>query len=107
MCKLIDNIECWEKIETPEHIINWLKNGVNIPFISEPNQSEFKNYVTNKEEETFIDLKIVDHLNKGYVSKVVDKPVCVSAVGCTSKKGKEKYRLISDMRNVNQFIDIP
>ena len=79
MCKLIDNIECWKKIETPEHILNWLKNGFTIPFISEPNQSEFKNYVTNKEE-TFIDLKTVDHLNKGYVSKVVDKPVCVSPI---------------------------
>ncbi|CAL4078309.1 unnamed protein product [Meganyctiphanes norvegica] len=107
MCDLVRHIQCWEKIGTPDYILSWLTYGVTIPFISEPPQSEFENYVTNKEEEHFIDSKIVDYLNEGFVSKVSEKPFSVSPIGCTGKKGKEKYRLISDMRFVNQFIEVP
>ena len=107
MFSLVDNIQSWENIGTPQYILGWLKYGVTIPFLSDPGKCEFSNYISNEEEESFIDSKIIDYVNKGFVSKVNEKPLCISPIGCTGKKGREKYRLITDMRYVNQFIDVP
>ena len=107
MAILSKHLECWEKIESPFYIKKWISEGVTIPFISEPSPVELENYVTDSEQEEFIDTKLTEYLSEQYVSEVQDKPKCVSPIGCASKKGSEKYRVVTDMRHVNQYIDIP
>ena len=107
MAILSKHLECWDKIETPFYIKKWISEGVTIPFISEPSPIELENYVTDSEQEQFIDTKLTEYLSENYISEVQDKPDCVSPIGCASKKGSEKYRVITDMRYVNSYIDIP
>ena len=107
MAILTKNLECWNKIETPYYVKKWLSEGVSIPFISEPIPNELENYITNSEEEKFIDIKLKEYLAENYISKVTEKPTCVSPLGCVLKKGNEKYRIITDMRYVNQYINVP
>ena len=96
-----------EKIETPYYIKQWLKDGVTIPFVSEPPPNECENYVSCEEQEQFIDSKLSEYLSESYISEVQEKPVCISPLGCANKKGEEKYRVITDMRYVNQYINVP
>ena len=90
----------------PEHIKNWLRNGVYIPFKSEPPTCELKNYELNGKESEFVNSKIKELEEKNYITVVKDKPKCVSPIGCARKKGAEKYRLINDLRFINQFIEV-
>ena len=107
MVTLSKYIECWNRIGSPYYVQKWLEEGVTIPFITNPPPSELDNHRLNTEEGKFIDGKIKEYLNSGCISRVLEKPVCVSPIGCTSKKGEEKYRFINDMRYVNQYIEVP
>ena len=101
------HLVCWDKIETPFYIKKWLEEGVTIPFISEPPLCEYENYVLNKEQENFVDSKLSEYIYEGYISEVAEKPRCISPLGCVAKKNKEKWRIISDMRMVNKYINVP
>ena len=107
MAILTKYLENWNKIDTPYYIKKWIKEGVTIPFSTEPPPVELENYISSSEETKFIDNKLSDYLNEGYISEVLEKPRCISPIGCANKKGYEKYRLITDMRYVNQFIEVP
>ena len=78
MAILTKNLECWNKIETPYYVKKWLSEGVSIPFISDPIPNELENYITNSEEEKFIDIKIKEYLAENYISKVTERPTCDS-----------------------------
>ena len=107
MAILTKYLENWNKIDTPYYIMKWIEEGVTIPFSTEPPPVELENYISSSEETKFIDNKLSDYLNEGYISEVLEKPRCISPLGCANKKGNEKYRLITDMRYVNQFIEVP
>ena len=109
-CKMVilsKRLERLDKVDTPYYVKKWLSEGVSIPFISEPPPNEFENYISNSEEEEFIDNKLLEYLNNNFISEVSEKPTCISPLGCANKKGNEKYRVITDMRYVNQFINLP
>ena len=97
----------WEKLNVPPHISEWIKEGVYIPFKQPPQECDLPNHKLNKEEESFIDKKVNELLTNSYISKVIQKPVCVTPIGCVKKKSADKFRLINDMRIVNQYIDVP
>ena len=101
MAILSKHLECWDKIETPFYIKKWISEGVTIPFISEPNPIELENYVASKEQEEFIDNKLTEYVSEHCISEVHEKPKCISPIGCTAKKGSEKYKVFTDMRYVN------
>ena len=42
----------------------------------------------------------------GAIQRVQGKPKCVSPIKCVPKKGN-KYRLITDLRGVNEHIEAP
>ena len=107
MVILSKHLERWDKIDTPYYVKKWHSEGVSISFISEPPPNEFENDISNSEEEEFIDNKLSEYLNNNFISEVSEKPTCISPLGCAKKKGNEKYRVITDMRYVNQFINVP
>ena len=98
----------WEKIGTPPHVKTWIQEGVYIPFNSTPEACYFKNPKMSPDEASFIDSKINELLDKSYISEVLEKPHCVSPLKCVPKKNSnDKFRLIHNMRYVNQFIQVP
>ena len=107
MAIISKNLIEWEKIDTPYYIKKWLKEGVTVPFISEPPPIECENYILSEEQEKFIDSKVTEYILNGQISQVLEKPRCLSPLGCASKKGSDKWRVISDMRNVNKYIKVP
>ena len=107
MAVLSRNIECWRKINAPPKILRYIQEGVYIPFHSIPPVSEVENHNLHHEEKLFVNSKLNEYLEKGYISQVSVKPICISAIGCAKKKGPEKFRLINDMRVVNQYINVP
>ena len=107
MAVLSKHIDYWQKIGVSEKLRDWIKCGVSIPFIGDPPECEFKNHRLSLSENKFVDNKIAEYVQKSYVSEVPYKPKCVTPIGCTKKKGRDQYRLISDMRFVNNFINVP
>ena len=97
----------WDKVKTPYYVRKWIDEGVSIPFTVLPSPVDLPNYSLSHEEELFVDNKIKELLSRSCVSRVDIKPVCVSPIGCTKKKGADKYRLITDMRYVNNYIEVP
>ena len=108
MGALSKHIYAWEQIDTPEHLRTWIKEGVSIPFISSPVPCRFENRVANSEQKQFVNKKISELLTNGYISEVKNAPTCISPISCATKKNsEEKFRLISDMRHVNKYINVP
>ena len=89
MAILSKHLERWDKIDTPYYVKKWISEGVSIPFISEPPPNEFENYISNSEEEEFIDNKLSEYLNENFISEVQEKPTCISPLGCANKKGSK------------------
>ena len=103
---LKENIGEWIKIGANLEIIDWIKNGVSLPFSSTPSSYEYKNHALNVEQAVFIDREISNLIKAKVISRVDQKPFCVNAIGCVPKKNK-KLRLIVDLRPLNEHISVP
>jgi len=107
MChsKLCDNLDSWKNIHAPDYIVDWIRNGVPVPLTSDDISFELDNHRLSVTEEFFVDSEIQRLLLKGYVELCDYKPRCVSPIGCVPKKNK-KYRLITDLRQLNSFCSV-
>ena len=56
----------------------------------------------SKEEHDFVKNEIQSLLCKGCIKKLSAKPKCVSPLSVVPKKGPKKYRLIHDLRIINE-----
>ena len=100
------NIGEWSKIGANADILEWIQNGVKLPFSSTPSSYEFKNHAFNVDQSVFIDRELSSLLKAKVVSRVENKPLCVNALGCVPKKNN-KLRLIVDLRPLNEHIVVP
>lgn len=100
------NLTSWENIEAPQHVLDWLQCGVEIPFKTLPKQFELGNHNLNKTQCSFIDREIHRLLENKYIQQCDKKPLFVSPIGCVPKKNN-KYRLITDLRHLNSHCDTP
>ena len=87
-------------------IIDWVTNGIKIPFACVPEPAVFKNPSLNCRENSFIRAELNKLLLNGVVECVDEMPRCVSPLKVVSKKNG-KFRLICDLRYVNKYCDIP
>ena len=78
-------------------MLDWIANGVQIPFSSEPEPRLFPNPSFSEAQRKFVDAELSDLVQKGVVSEVEDMPLCVSALKVVPKKNG-KHRLICDLR---------
>ena len=105
MTVLSKRLEHWEKIHTPDYVKSWIREGVTIPFTQIPDPCEFENPAYSKDEENFIDTKLTELLGKSFISKVTEKPYCVTPIRCTAKKNStDKFRLINAWITVEAFL---
>jgi len=108
MChsKLGEKVQAWKNINAPQYVIDWVVNGVPIPFSQPVPDFELDNHRLNYIQCAFIDKEIQRLLLSGYIEPCDSKPKCVSPIGCVPKRNK-KYRLITDLRHLNSHCDVP
>ena len=92
------NMDAWRRIGAPDHILNWVKDGVKINFISEPIPGDMGNCVKNGVEEKFVDEQVEKCTE--------DEAVCILPIKCIPKKN-QKLRLVVDCRYVNNYVVAP
>ena len=101
-------VQAWRDIGAPDFIIDWVENGVKIPFHNniKPPPVQLQNRVSGAREYNFIDSEIQKLLQQGSIIKCDVKPECVLPIQCVPKKN-DKLRMVLDCRFVNKFIKAP
>ena len=100
------NPEAYERIGAPDYIIEWVRQGVSIPFQKTPNRCFYQNRIFTKHQVSFMDEQVCKLLNQGVIEVSEVKPHCILAMQCVPKKGG-KLRLVMDCRPINENIKTP
>ena len=99
----------WQAIGAPQVVLDWLSDGVQLPFDSVPDSVYLSNQPCTRVQKEFIDNEIQDLLHQGIVEQCPPnhKPHVVSPIKVVPKSGDKKWRLITDLRVLNTFITPP
>ena len=103
MCysKTLSNcLHAWKDIGAPDTVLEWLQDGVKLPFSAEPAPFELPNRQLSTKHSQFVDGEITKLLLQGVIERVPEKPHCVSPIGVVPKRNG-KLRLITDLRALN------
>ena len=101
--RLKASIKFWESIDASEFVLNTIKYGYKIPFVTVPQNFVFENNRSAKLEHEFVTENIFKLLNNGLVREVQTPPNIVSPLS-VAKSSSGKLRLILDLRYVNAHI---
>ena len=107
MC-LQSNLREWHGIGASSTVIDWIKHGVGLPFKCSPPPQNIHcvNRKLNENQVAFVDSEVQNLLHNNVIEKC-EYPYFVSPINAVPKKGKNKWRLIVDLRQLNQYIDPP
>ena len=101
-CLDLDN---WKNITGNHVVLNWIREGITLPLISDISPFHYNNRQFSKGEADFIDIEIKNLLITNCVERVDETPKYVSAINVVPKK--ETFRLITDLRTINKAIETP
>ena len=96
----------WERIGASDTVIDWITDGITISFKREPEPSVVNNPLFSDSENKFVCAELEKLLANGVVERVDETPRCVSPLKVVPKKNG-KFRLICDLRYLNEFCDVP
>ena len=100
------NLAAWLSIGTDPRTLQILGEGVTIPFVSECPSFQLENYgVKDNKQTLFLRSEVKRLLGLKYIKKCASKPEFISPIGCVPKKGKDKFRLIHDLRFLNSHCE--
>ena len=100
------NLHAWKNIGAADYVIEWFRNGIQLPFINGQPCFELQNYNLKDIERKFITEELQSLLLAGAIRKTTSRPCCVSPLKCTPKKSGG-FRLIIDLRQLNECLDVP
>ena len=100
---LTHNITKWCGITSDKLILDWIQYGVKLNFHKIQPAFEIPNRVFNQEHSSFISSENKHLLSKGCIRLAASKPHCISPLSVAPKKGKNKFRLIHDLRQLNCY----
>lgn len=103
---LKSHINGWRNIKANDNVLDWIENGVKLPFNNIPDKVAYENHSFTSTQRHFVKAEIQKLLSTGAISKVNNVPHCVNPLGCVPKKDN-KWRLIVDLRFVNKHITCP
>lgn len=108
MCisRLGRNLDAWKRIDAPDYVLEWLSEGVTLPFASDITPFEIRNRSLSQRQTDFVDSEIQRLLLLGFIEKCAVKPTCVSPLGVVPKRNN-KLRLITDLRQLNSYCEVP
>lgn len=101
--RLKANFKFWKNIGACDFVLEVIKNGYSIPFISTPPSSFSKNNKSANENEKFVTGAIKDLVDSGCITCVSKIPFVVNPLSVSTQKSGKK-RLILDLRKVNKHI---
>lgn len=87
----------WCAIGANSSVLEWIKDGVKIPWSQTPQSFVLPNRQFSIAEELFLDKEISALLQSGAITECKERPLCVSPIGCVPKKNKS-FRLVTDLR---------
>ena len=96
----------WQSIKTSQTVLDWIKEGVKLPFETLPQPFELTNRHFSPKETRFIDQEISVLLQSGAIAQSIHRPFCVSPISCVPKKNAE-FRLIINLRRLNYSCPCP
>lgn len=96
----------WKNIGASQFVLDCISEGVKFSFKGIPPLFSFDNHSLTFSQARFVDKEILALTLSGAIKKVNCAPKCVSPIGCVPKKGN-KWRLITDLRAINQYIEAP
>ena len=100
------NPEAYRRINAPPHVVQWLSEGVSLPFVKRPNRIFHCNRINTAAKVKFMDSQVQKLLNEHTIRQVDQKPRCILAMQCVPKKGN-KLRLVMDCRPINELMKVP
>lgn len=100
--------EAWNRIGVPTTVKRWITEGVQLPFVeSKPVDNIYvKPYQLSVKEQDFVVSELQKLECSGAIRRVCERPKCVSPIKCVPKK-RGRYRLITDLRVLNESIETP
>ena len=103
---LRDNLSYWETICDNKTVLNWIRDGVKLPFSTKPEKFYLKNRKFTALEADFIDKEVSRLLKSGCIIQCQNNnPYFVSPINVVPKK--KGFRLVSDLRHLNKHISPP
>ena len=99
--RLRSRLPAWRQQASP-FVADWIRDGVKIEFISKPLPYRRVSRIMNVKERLFSRAQIVELLQRGVIGEDPDAEV-ICPLGVVPKKGPVPYRLIHNVRYVNEF----
>ena len=97
------SMEFWQSIGTFDFILDVIKEGYKIPFISTPPPKHFSNNASALREAYFVDQAIAELLADNRVEELSSPPVILNPL-TVSVQTSGKKRLILDLRHINLHV---
>ena len=96
-------IDSWKRINAGETVLNWIEEGVPIPFNDRPGHRYIPNPKFNKVHYEFIQKEIGRLLSIGAIEICQMKPRFISPLNVVPKKNGS-YRLITNLKCLNESV---
>jgi Reverse transcriptase (RNA-dependent DNA polymerase) len=95
----------WTTLNTPEWLLELIKHGVTVPFITMPTEINLSNNrsVLQPEKVPEVQKILTEYLAYGFIEKVDYKPWCVMPLQL--KETSDKIALIYDMTRLNDYVE--
>ena len=100
--RLRENLEYWKNVGCNETVLEVIREGYRIPFLTLPPGITLRNNRSALDHKTFVSKAITELLDTGRIREVKTPPLVVNPLSVSSKNGKE--RLILDLRHVNKYV---
>uniref|UniRef100_A0A7M5X9B2 Uncharacterized protein n=1 Tax=Clytia hemisphaerica TaxID=252671 RepID=A0A7M5X9B2_9CNID len=95
----------WEsELDAPPFILDIVKTGYSLPFITTPPPAYSRNNKSSKREHIFTEKSIKELLKNNCIQEVDYIPHCVNPLSVAERNNK--LRLVLDLRNVNKYIQV-
>ncbi|MEO0687607.1 MAG: hypothetical protein AAFY76_21805, partial [Cyanobacteria bacterium J06649_11] len=100
--KIRSHAQFWEEeLNAPPFILNTVKNGYEIPFVSEPSSYYAKNNKSSLSIQDFVEDSILELLRNKCIVETEIPPHCVNPLTVASSS---KLRLVLDLRHVKKHV---
>ena len=101
--RLFKSMEFWQSIGTLDFILDVIKEGYKIPFISTPPPKHYSNNASAVREADFVDQAIAELLADNRVEELSSRPAILNPL-TVSVQTSGKKRLILDLRHINLHV---
>ena len=101
--RLFKSMEFWQSIGTLDFILDVIKEGYKIPFISTPPPKHYSNNASAVREADFVDLAIAELLADNRVEELSSRPAILNPL-TVSVQTSGKKRLILGLRHINLHV---